>query len=70
MKQIPRKFFHLRLTNISTVEFVLNTPLVKILDLNQGGGYLKRFSKNRIIRRILKIWKNDFLKIALNQGGI
>ena len=42
-------------------------PLVKYLDLNQGG-YLKRFSKTRIKRHIFIIWKYDFLKIAQNQG--
>ena len=53
----------------STLEFVLNTPppLVKYLDLNQGG-YLKRFSKTRIKRHIFIIWKYDFMKIAQNQG--
>ena len=33
------------------------------------GGDLKHISKMQIISRILKIWKHNFLKIALNQEG-
>ena len=54
-----------------------NLPSLPIvLALNQWnvgggaeGGDLKHISKMQIISRILKIWKHNFLKIALNQEG-